>query len=115
MEQVEDIMVVTFEPTGAVHAMHRDQFGLGFLGKQQIERASEILFNEGTQKWAVHLPIRLHGEIIKWHAVPEAEGFDGYNEARGFEVQWLERCALAGIEPLSEGGIMVAKSLRERA
>ncbi len=48
--------VIDFLPNGHVEAMHNDAFTLAFLGRQNIERATEIKFNEESQKWDIHLP-----------------------------------------------------------
>ncbi len=111
MEQQEDFMVVNFSATGMVTAMHRDAFDLGFLGKQSVSRASEIKFNEDTQLWDVYLPVDYHR--MQWHAIDAACGFAGYNEARQFEVKWLENCALNSVEPLRPAGIAIAALLRD--
>lgn len=104
-----EYMVVTFNEDGEVNAMHRDIFDLGFLGRQEITRASEILFDEAQQKWAVHLP---DGKGGYGRAILAARGFALYNEARDFEVRWLEHCALRGVEPMSFEGIAIANTER---
>ncbi len=107
-----DFMVITFDPNGSVQAMHRDQFNLGFLGKQQIERASEIFFNEVSQAWGVMLPREVEGRRIFDQTCDAANGFADYNDARAFEVEWLERCALEGLDPMTYGGIGIARDIR---
>lgn len=112
MSTEPDFMVITFDPAGSASAMHRDEFPLGFLGKQQITRASEIKFNEDSQLWDVALPgIQVH-ETETWVTVEAAMGFASYDEGRKFEVLWLEHCALQSIAPLSEDGQELAKALR---
>jgi hypothetical protein len=98
-----DFMVVSFSPQGEVNALHRDQFSLGFLGAQKIERASEIKFNEQSQRWDIYLP-----DGDRWVTIPSATGFHEYNQAREFEVEWLETCALESVAPLSSQGVDIA-------
>jgi len=38
--------------------------------------------------------------------------FDTYEEARRFEVQWLNDCRLQGINPIEQEGLEVMKDLR---
>lgn len=112
MEQ-QDFMVITFSGTGEVSAMHRDEMPLGFLGKQEIKRASEIKFNDGTQLWDVELPTgtKVHDADV-WATTAPATGFRTYNGARKFEVLWLEHAALEQVQPLSERGVQIAQTLR---
>lgn len=106
--QTTNLMVIDFRPDGAVEAMHRDRFNLGFLGKQSIKRASEILFDEETQAWDIHIAVG--SEFI---LVEDAKGFADYDEARKMEVRWLEYCRLHDLEPTSTEGINLLKVLRE--
>lgn len=105
---MENFMVVTFEPTGVVNAMHRDSFDLSFLGKQAITRASEIMFDADSQLWDVKLPV----DGVYTLTTAHASGFPTYEAGRKFEVEWLEHCALRGVEPTSEAGTIIAGSLR---
>lgn len=109
----EDFMVVSFEPTGEVHAMHRDDFDLGFLGKQEVARASEIKFHEESQKWDICMPPGAGVPVEQWQTFPALQGFAGYNEARKFEVKWLEHVALKGVPALSDAGRELARDLRD--
>jgi hypothetical protein len=114
MTAAADFMVINFEATGEVTAMHRDEFSLGFLGKQQIERASEIKFNEETQKWDIYLPQPEDGPYpgMQWVTCAEGMGFAEYNGARRFEVLWLETCALYSVNPLSGDGRALGRTKR---
>ena len=104
-------MVISFDEDGGVNAMHRDQFDLGFLGPQKIERASEIKFNETTQLWDIYLPIPVHDQF-RWVTSPAAQGFTSYNVARAAEVAWLERAALYDTNPMSEVGLRCLNVVR---
>jgi hypothetical protein len=107
-------MAITFEPTGTVHAMHRDEFDLGFLGRQEIKRASEIKFHDDSQKWDIHVPPCADATADQWYTFHEIRGFSAYNSARKFEVLWLEHCAKDGIAPLSTYGMELAATLRAK-
>lgn len=107
----EPSMVIDFTPSGGVEAMYRDSFSLGFLGQQQVARASDIKHNAETQKWDIHLADPLHAD--RFIFVPEATGFDGYDEARKMEVRWLELCRLQGVQPLDTTGKKILTALRQ--
>lgn len=103
-----DFMVVSFSEEGEATALHREQFPLGFLGKQKIERASDIRFNDTTQLWDIYLLdpeglVDIMGD--RFHLVPQARGFASYDQARDVEVVWLENCALMGVSPFHPLGI----------
>lgn len=102
-------MVIDFRADGAVEAMHRDQFDLSFLGKQDISRASDIKFDSDTQLWDIHVA---EGEAFIM--VAEAKGFPTYDEARRMEVRWFEACRLHSIPALGQEGINLLKVLRKR-
>lgn len=103
-----DKIVLTVTPTGATQGMHFDNFPLTFLGPAKITRASEIIFNEDSQKWDITIP----GQIVPY---PSAMGFDQYNVARDFEVEWFQTCRQEGCEPVSREGRAVCERLRYRA
>lgn len=84
--------VIDFAPNGTVSSLHQDAFSLGFLGNQHIERATDITFNEATQKWN----IRVLGPR-EWSA-SYLSGFDEYDEARRFEVAWINICMFVGAD-----------------
>lgn len=90
-----NFMAVSFDTDGSVEAMCREaMFDLSFLGRQKIERASEILFNEDTQKWYF-----TYGPGLSRRTSQE---FDTYERAREVEVAWFEYCRLDGIEPTDD-------------
>jgi hypothetical protein len=98
-------MLFTVTGEGVVSGLHFDTFDLGFLGKKQVQRASEIMFNDATQLWDVLLP---------GQATPHADacGFASYNVARLFEVEWLQSCASKQVNPLSAAGAKAASVTR---
>lgn len=85
-------IVIKIDPHGTVHALHYDNFDLGFLGPKKIERASEILFDEPDQTFYVQLP---GFDTVELFA--PAVAFGSYNEARKFEVYLLENAAFNSI------------------
>jgi hypothetical protein len=88
-----------------VESMHFDRFNLGFLGKMHISRASEIFFNEDSQEWDIRLP----RQIIPY---PCAMGFKNYEDARDFEIEWLQMCRKHSVNPLSEAGEGICSAIR---
>jgi hypothetical protein len=104
--------VIDFLPTGEVEAMHNDQFSLAFLGKQEIERATEIKFNPDSQTWGIYLPALWLTVPPPYYAVEHGQGFLTYEEARKVEVQWLNACRIDGVEPASDAGLRVLAFVR---
>lgn len=98
--------VIDVSSTGQMQGMHFDEFPLIQHGKDvKVERASEIFFNEDTHTWDVLLP-------DQEKPFTGASGFRGYDTARKFEVEWLQRCRKEDINPLSTEGHSVACSIR---
>jgi len=102
-------LVIDISADGKAEAMHFDEFDLGFLGKKKISRASEIFYNEDSELWDIILPGEDHPSTI-W-----SMGFKGYDEARNFEVSWLQECRKQRVDPRSEGGIKIAREIRKPA
>jgi len=106
-------LVIDFSPEGDVEAMQSDRFSLGFLGAQQVRRATEITFNELNQNWDISLCLyNEDGKLAGYHTLIEAKGFSGYDAARQVEVKWLNLCRLGGIDPSSEEGKVLLISAR---
>lgn len=102
-------LVIDIAPSGACEAMYKDSFPLSFLGKAKVERASEIVHDSDTDKWAIHAA----GGITGYEDVPEAiKGFELYEEARQFEVEWFHLCRRNDLEPWSSDGLKLAETLR---
>lgn len=108
----EKMMVIDFTDTGEVEAMHRDAFDLGFLGMQDIQRASDIRFHVPSQTWAIHLR-----EGDSFVQVPPSwlSGFPSYETAREFEVKFLEQCRMLGLDPRLPVLGAVARTMRKTA
>lgn len=104
----EKEMVLSFDG-GHVEGMYFDDFPLDFLeGVIHIDRATDIRFNETTQDWEIVL-------IGQDAPVSDAvKGFKKYEEARKFEVLWLQTCRKLEIDPDAQEGIYVAIALREK-
>jgi hypothetical protein len=105
--------VIDFFPTGEVEAMHNDKFDLSFLGPQRIYRATEIKFNEGTQKWAICEPMTTLDDWGAFAAYPGADGFATYEGARMVEVEWLNEARLMGVQFDSQWGTAILYSIRD--
>ena len=107
-KDMSDEIIIDISTSGKTTGLHMDEFPLGFLGDLSIGRASEIFFNKDKQNWEVILP-------EDTHAVEPAKGFTSYNGARKFEVDWLQACMKANVQPSGQKGIEIAKELREIA
>ncbi len=103
-------LVIAIDGDGTVNALHMDGFDLGFLGDKTIQRQTEILFDEKNQCWDIHYIVTsIPGDIIRHEAL---NGFAGYDEARRFEVMWVNACRLHSIEPETALGTAYAAFLR---
>lgn len=108
-----DFTVIDFSADGSVVAMDRPQFQLGFLGKQKIERASDLRFDEVTQLW----DIWVHRDNDTYAIVATVSGscgFPSYEVARAVEVAWFEQCRLDSVSPLCQEGIAILLEIRNR-
>jgi hypothetical protein len=107
--------VIDFLPTGEVEAMHNDKFDLSFLGRQSIERATEIKFDQASQKWAIWFPKSWPHIGGGYFQVGSATGFATYEGARAVEVEWLNSCRLLGFRPISKHGLTELEAIRSAA
>lgn len=107
-------IVIDVSSDGRVSALHMDEFPLSFLGNMKIERASTIEFSEQQQSFYIKVsPERSPTQKVLADFIPhEVRGFKGYDEARQFEVEWLQECSKLDIDPLSNEGVSVARRLR---
>lgn len=100
--------VIDISATGRVEAMHNDSFDLGFLGPQSISRASDIRFDESSQKWGIWIVD--NGEYL---APSDAlKGFRSYESARQFEVSILNVLRLNGTPPASKEAEDIIQGMR---
>lgn len=83
-------LVIEVGATGRVAAMHTDKFDLGFLGDKKIRRQTEIVFCEESQLWDI---VYIADDGMH-HGHACLDGFGGYEEAREFEVRWINACRL---------------------
>jgi hypothetical protein len=97
--------VVQISAEGFLSGLHFDDFDLGQFGKKSVSRASEIFFNEHSQLWDILLP-------SQDRPFPAACGFGYYDQARQFEVKWLQQCMLLGVDADSPEGDTVGHMLR---
>ncbi len=104
-----NFMVIDVEADGAVHSMYRENvLQLDFLGKQSVRRASDLIFNDDTQMFDIHLA---EGSTFM-PPVPEARDFPTYEAAREMEVRWLEMSRLHDVRPSSPEGRCLLAHLR---
>ena len=102
--------VVAISPTGAVRAMHHDDFSIGFLGTQAIRRASDIVWDEDTQSWGIQFIVGEVRETIQQiHC-----GFDSYSDARAFEVAVMNECLKRQTSPVSPYMLVWASRQRRK-
>lgn len=104
--------VIAITPEGVVSSLHQDEFSLSFLGEQKIRRATDITFNEKTQKWDIHYIVYEGGIPLDTVTSEPLCGFDWYDEARKFEVLWLNECTMRSVSPLYAAGMQIAGRLR---
>lgn len=110
IEQPQKALVLTFAPTGEVEGLHVDHFDLGFLGKKEIRRATEILFRDKEQDWEIVVLDEWGFRLSGW---PEQKGFATYDQARQVEVAWLNLCRLNEVEwHTNHGAIYLAEARR---
>lgn len=109
MGMKETGLVIDISPLGVAQAMHMDEFPLGFLGDARVTRASEIHFNEETQLWDIILP-GMEAPLCR-----ATVGFNGYDEARKFEVFWLQNCRRGEVSPYTLEAAARAQKLREES
>lgn len=117
-------IVIDIGQGGQTSALHMDEFPLSFLGRMEIGRASTIDFNPETQLFDVSLKDATNYIVDNntvYHRIgggyqcgyPEAAcGFTGYDEARRFEVDWIQECRKLGVDPLDPEGIEIIQRLR---
>lgn len=96
-------IVIDIGPDGAATGLHFDEFPLNILGDMEIKRASSIVWDESNQLWTVVLADREERDMpdpcFGWHR---------YDDARDFEVKWLQECMKAEVKPLSKEGLRFA-------
>lgn len=102
------IHVIEFGADGRVEAMHNDKMNLDFLGPQRVTRASEILWDENDQVWAVWL-VRQDSSLMR---IDSLGTFTSYDSARKAEVAWLNACRRSGVAPDSEPASALALHAR---
>lgn len=106
-------LVIDFNADGSVEAMHTDAFPLSFLGKQTINRATEILFDENTQQWYLSYARYDEADPICPPQYMDLREFmfSGYEAARAAEVKWLNTCRETGAKPYLSEGIGILREI----
>jgi len=102
LDKPQDAVVITFGEDGSAESLHVDQFDLGFLGKKEITRATDIRFEGDTQDWTIYL-LDAKGEnpTLAWKG---CKGLPSYEVARTVEVAWLNLCRLNDADPRDGDG-----------
>ncbi|ALT58024.1 hypothetical protein FDG94_gp031 [Pseudomonas phage SM1] len=101
IENPHKSLVLSFSPNGEVSGLHIDKFDLGFLGRKEIRRATEILFREKEQDWEIVVLDEFGTRVSGWAL---QKGFTSYERARDVEVAWLNLCRLNHVEWSSQAG-----------
>lgn len=90
--------VIDITPEGAVQSLYHDGFPLGFLGTQNVHRASDIRHNNQNDTWAIHLA-KPDGTFVDRPATV-LSGFETYEAARKYEVKFLNKARQLGMCPI---------------
>ena len=98
-------IVITVGTDGATQGLYDGKMNLKSLGNQQVDRATDIHHNNDTQMFDVYL-------LPDRELVLSARHFVEYEDARKFEVTWLNLCRLAETTPNSELGETLASIAR---
>lgn len=84
--------VIDFHTDGSVESLYSNEADLSHLGKQSMNRASHVLFNESTQLWVVepvgYDPLELPMLYRRFATYKEAVDFEValLNQARKIEL-----------------------------
>lgn len=82
-------LVLDIGERGQIEGLYDDSMPLSSLnsGEVSMSRASKIEWDDMKQRWYVSL---MNGIIP--HIVTKPNGFESYEEARNFEVRFLNKC-----------------------
>jgi hypothetical protein len=103
-------ILVDISGAGAMHGLHFEEFSLTSFGNAQIKRATDIKWNERSQRWDIHLLD--HNENVVPHHPEHLAGFCSYEDARAHEVRYLQGCRLKGFSTVSAAGDELGNTLR---
>jgi hypothetical protein len=90
-------LVIDITESGKVESIYSDTFNLGFLGAQKVYRQTDIVFETISQTWDIHYLNEDGTRAFGENAPPALAGFTWYEEARKFEVAWLNACREQGV------------------
>ena len=103
-------ILIDINGTGAMRALHFEDFPLLPFGEATIRRATDIKFNALTQRWDINLLD--HNEDKIPHHPDHLAGFECYETARGHEVRFLQECRLREIGIVSQASDDLGAQLR---
>lgn len=95
---------------GALHGLHFEEFSLTSFGPAAIKRATDIKWNERSQRWDINLLDR--DENVVPHHPEHLAGFCSYEDARAHEVRYLQGCRTRKIGTVSAAGDDLGEALR---
>lgn len=101
--------VIAIGPDGSVTSMHNDAFPLGFLGDQDIQRASDIRWDKDEQSWGIHFMV----DGVAISPSREYRGFESYEAAQDFEVMVMTECIRHDMSPTEVGILRWAATHRK--
>lgn len=111
LSKPQESLVISFGEDGSAESLHIDKFDLGFLGKKQITRATDIRFEDETQDWSIYL-LDAKGENPTL-SHKECKGLSSYEVARAVEVAWLNLCRVNDTDPRTgHGHVYLVQALR---
>ena len=99
--------VMTIKSDGETSMLQSDKFDIRFLGRMKMERASNIVFDYDDQMYRI-----LIAEREDEKHPDELRNFPLYDEAKTFEVMYLQSARLLNLDPLSEPMHAIAPTIR---
>jgi hypothetical protein len=94
-------MVISVGRDGTTQGLYMDSMTLKSVGRQDVQRATDISFNNATQLFDVYM-------LPECTRLVSSSDFPEYELARKFEVTYLNTCRLAGVDKFSPEGLGLA-------
>lgn len=99
--------VMTIKSDGEISMLQSDKFDIRFLGKMVMERASNIVFDYDDQMYRI-----LIAEREDEPHPDELRRFPLYEDAKSFEVMYLQSARMCNYDPLSPVMAALAPDIR---